>query len=208
VILVQPVTTAGATTASVQLPAGAGSAWIHYWSGTSYLAGSVANVAAPIDQEPIFVKAGSIIPMGPSMRWVDQVPADPLTLDVYPAGSTSYTLYEDDGRSEGYLGGAYATTRFACDATGAHPVITIGAQTTAKYAFTGQLSCRTYVLELHGQTAAPAGVSRDGRALPMVSASAFTGGGVTEGWYYDATAQVVWSKFPLASSASTRVSLE
>jgi hypothetical protein len=42
----------------------------------------------------------------------------------------------------------------------------------------------------------------------MVSASAFSGGSVTEGWYYDAAAQVVWTKFPLASSASTRVSLE
>jgi alpha-glucosidase (family GH31 glycosyl hydrolase) len=206
-LLVQPVTTAGATTASVQLPAGAAS-WIHYWTGTSYPGGSVANVAAPIDQEPVFVKAGSIIPMGPAMQWVDQLPADPLTLDVYPAGSTSYTLYEDDGRSEGYLGGAYATTRFSCDATGAHPVVTIEAQKTAKYAFTGQLACRTYVLELHGQTSAPAGVTRDGRAEPMVTATAFAAGSASEGWYYDAAAQIVWTKFPLASTASTRVSLE
>jgi hypothetical protein len=142
------------------------------------------------------------------MQWVDQLPADPLTLDVYPAGSTSYTLYEDDGRSEGYLGGAYATTRFSCDATGAHPVVTIDAQKTAKYAFTGQLACRTYVLELHGQTSAPAGVTRDGRAEPMVTATAFAAGSVSEGWYYDAAAQIVWTKFPLASTASTRVSLD
>jgi hypothetical protein len=40
----------------------------------------------------------------------------------------------------------------------------------------------------------------------MVTASGFAGS--TEGWYYDATAQVVWTKFPLASSASTRVSLD
>lgn len=208
VILVQPVTTAGATTASVQLPAGG--AWIHWWSGASYPGGSVANVAAPIDQEPIFVKAGSILPMGPSMQWVDQLPADPLTLDVFPAAdaSTTYTLYEDDGRSEGYLGGAYATTKLTCDTTGAHPVVTIGAQQTAKYAFTGQLACRTYVLELHGQAAAPRGVTRDGRAVPMVTASSFDGGSVSEGWYYDATAQIVWTRFPLASSAPTRVSLE
>ncbi|HEX8792844.1 MAG TPA: TIM-barrel domain-containing protein [Polyangiaceae bacterium] len=208
VMLVQPVTTAGATTASVQLPAGG--AWIHYWTGASYAGGSVANVAAPLDQEPVFVKAGAILPMGPSMQWVDQLPADPLTLDVYPAAgaATSYTLYEDDGRSEGYLGGAYATTRFGCDATGAHPVLTIGAQTTAKYAFTGQLACRTYVLEVHGQAAAPTGVRRDGHAVPMVPASAFAGGSVTEGWYQDGAAQVVWIRFPLASSASTRVSLD
>jgi alpha-glucosidase (family GH31 glycosyl hydrolase) len=38
----------------------------------------------------------------------DEHPADPLTLDVYPGGATSYTLYEDDGMSDGYLGGAFA----------------------------------------------------------------------------------------------------
>jgi alpha-glucosidase len=207
VILVQPVTTAGATTASVPLPAG--SAWIDWWTGTSYAGGTVANVAAPIDLEPVFVKAGSILPMGPSMQWVDQLPADPLTLDVYPAAGavTTYMLYEDDGRSEGYLGGAYATTRFTCDATAAaHPVVTIGAQTTAKYAFTGQLGSRTYVLELHGQMTAPGGVTRDGRAVPTVAASSFAG--ASEGWYYDAAAQIAWIEFPLASSASTRVSLD
>src|SRR5262249_29250323 len=105
-MLTQPITSS-TTTATVALPAGN---WIHYWTGMSY-SGS-ATVPAPLDQSPVFVKAGSIIPMGPDLQWVDEKPADPLTLDIYPAGTTSYTLYEDDGVSEGYLGGAYATTKF------------------------------------------------------------------------------------------------
>jgi alpha-glucosidase len=204
-ILVQPVTTQGATTASVKLPADA--TWIDYWTGQSYAGGTTAAVAAPLDQEPVFVKAGAIIPMGPVEHYVGEHPADPLTLAIYPAGSTNYTLYEDDGISEGYLGGAYSTTKFSSDATGAHPVITIGAQATAKYAYTGQLCSRTYILEIHGQAAAPTAVTRDGHAEPTLSAAAFDGGAQTEGWYYDSVAQTVWVEFLLSSAASTSVAL-
>lgn len=199
-ILVQPITTPGATTATVNLPAGN---WIHYWSGKSYT--GTATVPAPLAEEPIFVKAGSIIAMGPPIHWVDEVPADPLTLDIYPAGATSYTLYEDDGISEGYLGGAYSTTKLSCDTASGKPVITIGAQATAKYAYTGQICSRTYILKVNGQATAPTAVTRDGVAAPTSSAAAF--GTATEGWYFDATGQTVWVKFRLASTASTTVSL-
>jgi alpha-D-xyloside xylohydrolase len=202
-ILVQPVTTEGATTAAVTLPAG--SSWTHYWTGASYPGGATATVAAPIDQEPIFVKAGSIIPMGPPLHWVDEAPADPLTLDIYPAESTSYTLYEDDGITRGYLGGAYSTTRFSSTLTGGHVGVTIGAQATARYPYAGQLCSRTYVLKINGQATAPTSVMRDGNVEPMSSAAAFSS--AAEGWYYDAVAQTVWVKFALPSELATTVSL-
>jgi alpha-glucosidase (family GH31 glycosyl hydrolase) len=199
-ILIQPVTAAGATTASVPLPAGT---WIHYWTGLAYT--GTATVAAPIDQVPMFVKAGSIIPMGPSLRWVDEVAADPLTLDIYPAGSTRYTLYEDDGTTEGYLGGAYSTTTLACDASG-KPVVTIGAQVTAKYPYQGQLCARTYILEINGQTSAPASVTRDGSVLLKSSAPAFSSA-MSDAWTFDADAHVVWVKIRLDSTQGATVSL-
>jgi hypothetical protein len=143
--------------------------------------------------------------MGPPLHWVDEVPADPLTLDIYPTGSTSYTLYEDDGISEGYMGGAYSTTKLSSDDTSGKAVISIGAQATAKYAYAGQLCSRTYILKINGQAAAPAMVTRDSNAVPMSSAAAFSM--ASEGWYYDATAQIVWVKFPLMSAAATSVSL-
>jgi alpha-glucosidase (family GH31 glycosyl hydrolase) len=201
-LLVQPVMQT-ATTATVALPPGT---WIHYWTGVSYT--GTATVPAPLDQAPIFVKAGSIVPMGPEMQWVDEAPADPLTLDVYPAspaGKTSYTLYEDDGKSEGYLGGAYSTTTLTTDDTTGHVAVGIAPQVTAKYAYTGQICTRTYVLKINGQAAAPTGVSRDGTPLATSSAAAF--GGASSGWYYDGAAKVVWVKFPLASSSGTSVIL-
>jgi hypothetical protein len=199
-ILVQPVTTAGATTASVVLPSGT---WIHYWTGKSFT--GTVTVNAPIDQVPMFVKAGSIIPMGPNLHWVDEVPADPLTLDIYPSGSTSYTLYEDDGVSEGYLGGAYSTTKFTSTTSGSSVVVAIGAQQTVKYHYAGQICQRGYILSIHGRTTAPAQVTRDGVAVPAVTAATF--GAATQGWYYDAAKTTVWVKFPLSSSVATSVSL-
>jgi alpha-glucosidase (family GH31 glycosyl hydrolase) len=199
-ILVEPITTAGVTSATLALPAGT---WIHYWSGVPYV--QTAVVSAPIDQEPIFVRAGSILPMGPSQHWVDEVPADPLTLDIYPSGATSYMLYEDDGVSEGYMGGAYSTTLFSSDDTSGHEVVSVGAQAIARYSYAGRLCSRTYVLEIHGEATAPSSVTRDGRAENPTSAAMFSS--LAEGWYYDPAAQVVWVKFPLGSNASTQVEL-
>jgi|CZKU01.1.fsa_nt_gi alpha-glucosidase (family GH31 glycosyl hydrolase) len=204
-MLVQPVTTQGATSASVKLPAGA--TWIDYWTGKSYPGGTTQVVPAPIAQEPVFVKAGAILPMGPVQHYVGEHTADPLTLDIYPAGATSYTLYEDDGTSEGYLGGAYSTTTFSSNDTGGTLVVTIGPQVTAKYSYAGQLCARTYLLKINGQTAAPTSLTRDGRPEPMVSAAAFDGGTPVEGWYYDPIAKTVWVEFPLASTDKTSVSL-
>jgi alpha-D-xyloside xylohydrolase len=201
-ILVQPVTAAGATSASVSLPAGAN--WIHYWSGTVSPGGTTVTVAAPIDQEPIFIKAGAIIPMGPALQWVDEKPGDPLTLDIYPAGQTSYSLYEDDGVSNAYLAGAYSTTALACDTSSGRPMISIGAAKLAKYPYAGQLSARTWVLKVNQQSAAPSTVTRDGAPVPMSSAATFDT--ASEGWYFDAAAKIVWVKFRIATNVATSVS--
>jgi alpha-glucosidase (family GH31 glycosyl hydrolase) len=208
-ILTQPVTTQ-TTTATVALPAGT---WIQVKpaadAGFSVVAkgttGSAA-VQAPIDQAPIFVKAGSIVPMGPVVQWVDEQPADPLTLDVYPAvpaAATSYTLYEDDGISLGYMGGAFASTKLTADNTGGKTVVTIGAQ-QSMIDFAGRLCSRTYVLKLNQQTTAPAGVTRDGSALAMSSAGAF----VADSWYFDASTSTTWVMFRLDSSQTTTVTVQ
>ncbi len=203
-ILVQPITAAGQMTTEVALPAG--SSWIHYWTGKSYPGGTTATVATPLEQAAVFIKAGSIIPMGPAMKYVDEKPADPLTLDIYPAGRTSYKLYEDDGISEGYLGGAYSTTSFSVDEGGGHVSVAIDPQRTAGYAYPGQLCSRTYRLKINGQAAAPRGVTRDGQAVTSVASSTALDA-ASEGFYYDPAAKTVWVKFSLASSQGTKVAL-
>jgi alpha-glucosidase (family GH31 glycosyl hydrolase) len=74
---------------------------------------------------PIYVRMGAIIPMQPDMDYVDQKPADPLTLDIYPLGATEYELYEDDGVSRDYLKGVNAITKIACKQEGPTVTVTI-----------------------------------------------------------------------------------
>ncbi len=152
------------------------------------------------------MKAGSILPMGPIVQWVDEQPADPLTLDVYPAvpaAATSYTLYEDDGVSLGYMGGAFATTKFTADDTGGKTVVTVGAQQNM-VDFAGRLCSRTYILKLNQQATAPSGVTRDGKTLTMSSAGAF----VADSWYFDAASSTTWVMFQLDSSQTSTVTVQ
>jgi len=200
-ILVQPVTSAGTTKVAVRLPAG--SNWIDYWTRKVYKGGTAPVVPAPIDKEPIFVKAGSIIPKGPVLQWVDQVPATPLTLDIYPAGRTSYTLYEDDGVTDQYAAGAFSKTQYTSDDTGGHETLAIAA---AVGSYQGQLTSRQYILQVNLQETKPASVTRDGtKETEYFTWAEFEA--AKEGWYYEAAARVVWVKFTLSTNTATKVAL-
>jgi alpha-D-xyloside xylohydrolase len=94
--LVAPVTDQGATSRPVYLPAGTD--WYDYWTNERHTGGQTITAAAPIDKIPLFVRAGSIIPMGV------QVPSTATrqkldSIRVYPGRSTNFTLYDDDGVS-------------------------------------------------------------------------------------------------------------
>ena len=69
-ILVCPVTQSNATTRAVYLPAG--TAWFDFWTGKNYSGGQTIDAAAPIETEPLFVRAGSIIPYGPRIEYATQ----------------------------------------------------------------------------------------------------------------------------------------
>ena len=64
--LVAPVTEPQATNKTVYLPAGTG--WVDFWSGEKFDGGQTVNAAAPLEQMPLFVRAGSIVPLGPSVQ--------------------------------------------------------------------------------------------------------------------------------------------
>ena len=64
------------------------------------------------DRVPMFVRAGSILPLGPEMQYVGEQSWDNLELRLYPGADGSFTLYEDEGDSYNYEHGAYATITF------------------------------------------------------------------------------------------------
>jgi len=135
--LVCPVTHQGATSRSVYLPYGGD--WIDYWTGKTYKGGQSIQAHAPIDTMPIYVRAGSIVPMGPFVQYASEKPADPIELRVYPGASGMFTLYEDEGDNFNYEKGHFATIPISWnDRAG---TLTIGER---KGTFPGMLRNRTF----------------------------------------------------------------
>ena len=112
-LLICPVTKTGAASRSVYLPAGC--SWFNFWTGRSYDGGKTIDVDCPLDTMPIFVKGGSVIPMGPKMEYTSEKPSDPIELRVYPGPRTRFDLYEDAGDGYGYEKGESAVIPIAFD---------------------------------------------------------------------------------------------
>jgi len=108
---VAPVLKPGAIQRAVYLPAG--SEWYDYWTKQKHAGGQYVTVAAPLETLPLFVRAGSILPMTEPVEFTGQKTIDEIILDVYPGKKTTGYLYEDDGESFDYETGAYALTQFA-----------------------------------------------------------------------------------------------
>jgi alpha-D-xyloside xylohydrolase len=106
-ILVNPVTEAGVTSRSVYLPAAA--AWYDFWTGKQIGGGQAIMASAPIDRIPIYVRAGSIVPMGPEVEYAAQLPDNTIELRIYRGANGSFTLYQDQGDSYAYEHGYRAT---------------------------------------------------------------------------------------------------
>jgi alpha-D-xyloside xylohydrolase len=154
-LMVTPVTTEGATNQSVYLPADA-APWYNFWTGETVPAGQRIETATPIETLPLFVRAGSIIPMGPFLQYSSQKPADPIELRVYRGADGKFTLYEDQGDTYNYEKGEYATIPISWDES--KQTLEIGKRTGK---FPGMMKQRTFniiwVSKDHGAGVAIAG---------------------------------------------------
>ncbi len=97
-------------TRKVYLPEGTD--WYDFWTNKKLSGGQTIDAAAPVDIMPLYVKAGSIVPMGKLMEWATQKPADTIELRIYPGADASFTLYEDANDTYNYEKGEYATFTF------------------------------------------------------------------------------------------------
>ena len=97
-------------TATKYLPKGA--QWYDFWTNERYQGGRSMTLQTTLDRVPMFVRAGSILPLGPEMQYVGEKTWDHLELRVYPGADGSFTLYEDEGDNYNYEHGAYATITF------------------------------------------------------------------------------------------------
>jgi len=110
--LVAPVTEQGATSRRVYLPAGTD--WYNYWTNERVHGGQTIEVSAPIETIPVFVRAGSIVPLGSAVESTREKQAI-AKVRVYPGASASFTLFSDDGKTYAYEKGAGSVTQLHWD---------------------------------------------------------------------------------------------
>lgn len=93
----------------VYLPAG--SDWYDFWTGKRYAGGKTISADAPLEIMPLYVRSGSIVPIGPQIQFTGDQPDAPTELRVYPGRDGSFTLYEDEGDNYNYEQGSFTTIR-------------------------------------------------------------------------------------------------
>ncbi len=134
-IMVNPVTSAGISKRMVYLPAGT---WFDFWTGKQWAGSQTLNSDAPLDKIPLYVKAGSVLPLGPDITYATQS-VDPLEIRVYKGANGTFTLYEDEGDNYNYEKNQYSEIPFTYDE--ATKSLIIGAR---KGSFKNMLAERTF----------------------------------------------------------------
>jgi alpha-D-xyloside xylohydrolase len=134
-------------TRNVYLPSG--NSWFDFWTGKNFPGGNSIKTDAPIEIMPLFIKAGSIIPMGPFLQYSTEKPADPVELRIYAGADGKFVLYEDENDNYNYEKGIYSTIEFNWN--DAKKILTISDRNVK---FPGMLGKRTFnivlVKENHG----------------------------------------------------------
>lgn len=144
---------------TIYLPPGK---WINFFTGKKYKGDQTFTAKYAVDQIPVFVRDGSIIPEQPDMAYSNAQPLNKVILNIYGTQKGEFDLYEDDGVSLKYKKGKYAWTKMAyfTNKNGSH-VVVIGPTTGS---FDGQVQKRSYQLHLHSITK-PDSVSVNGQPL-------------------------------------------
>ena len=132
-----PVYEYGARTREVYFPECEG--WYDYYDNEFIAGCQEKTVDAPYGRMPLYVRAGSVLPVGPDMQWSDEKPAEVIDLYVYQGADGSFTLYEDENVNYNYEKGSYAMIDFSYDDE--TKTLTIGAR---KGEFPGMLEERIF----------------------------------------------------------------
>lgn len=119
------------------LPTGAD--WYDFWTGEKFPGGQTLERESPIDIIPLYVKSGSLLPIGPKVQYASEKPWDNLEIRVYEGANGKFTLYEDEGDNYNYEKGICSTITFTWD--DAKKVLTIEDR---KGSFPGMLTERKF----------------------------------------------------------------
>jgi len=115
-LLVAPVYKYKARERDVYFPASVG--WYDFYTGKFINGGQKISVDAPFEKLPLYVREGTILPIGPDIQFTDEKPADVVTLYVYTGNDCTFTLYEDEGTNYNYEKGSYSNIVFSYNEAG------------------------------------------------------------------------------------------
>jgi len=159
--------------------------WIDYFSGEMYEGGRVINnYEAPLWKLPLFVRNGAVIPMTNPNNNVSQIDRTLRIYEIYPSGHTSFTEYDDDGTTEAYRRGEFATTYIESEAVGDRVTVTIH---PSDGGFAGFERMKRTELRIN-VTAEPDGVKAyvDGRRVKLQEAASVEEFAAADNaWYYE-----------------------
>ena len=195
-MVVAPVTTpvdkdSGLATQRVWIPEGE---WIEWPTGKHLTGPQTVERHFSIEQVPVYVRAGAIVPMQPDMHFTGEKPVSPLILNVFPMKDgqrSAYTLYEDSSKGETYQHGEAAWTEIQAHRDGA--ILSVDIQPVRGH-YPGMLQARGYELRLPGDWP-PSSVSVNGREL------AFDAGHKGAGWHYEGNTLTTIVSVPQTSTA-------
>ncbi len=189
--------TSGLATEHLWLPQGE---WIEWPTGKHLTGPASMDRSFSIDQIPIYLKSGAIVPMQPPMLYTGQKPVDPLIVNVWPlnpGATSSYSIYEDSGIAEEYRHGVFARTPIKAAQNGDTLRVEIG---PVEGSYEGMMKARSYELRLPADWP-PASVTVNG--VP-VNRGGPTGKG---GWSFEGN--TLTTVIPVASSSTaSRVTIE
>jgi alpha-D-xyloside xylohydrolase len=140
--MVNPVLKAGATHRTVYLPASP--KWYDFWTGDALSGVAEIEAEAPLDRIPLYVRAGSILPMAPEIEYATQDPGAPIELRIYRGADGHFDLYEDAGDSYDYEKGQHSVIPIRWDESKAQ--LTIGERVGAFPGMVGKRSFRVVVV--------------------------------------------------------------
>jgi alpha-glucosidase (family GH31 glycosyl hydrolase) len=180
-LLVAPVVLARTTARPVYFPPGR---WISYDEGFEMSGSVTVNVAAPHDRIPLFVRAGSILPTAPDMMFSSEKPWDPITLDIWPAGVSTGSLYQDDGSTTAFTKGESTTTTFrSVEQAGKSLAFRIEPSNW-------KFGPKQWIARFH-LTSVPTAVKLDGKPVPATADST-----ASPAWSFDAAANTLTVRLP------------
>ena len=176
--------------------------WVEQDTGTHLTGPAKLQRNFSIDQIPVYVREGAIVPMAPPMQNTSQKPVNPLIVTVYPlkdGESSMYSLYQDSGDTRAYQTGQFARTLLSAYEKGNELTVTVDA---AKGNYPGMVNARSYEIDLPGDWP-PDAVAVNGNSLSYVPQAG------QPGWRYDGntlTTIVTTSQFPVTQPVTVSVS--